>query len=147
MTFVAHTLIGAAIAAKITNPYLAGPIALCSHFLCDMIPHWDLGTSWRNRPKKITGTLAIIETFIAIFGTYFLFINIIKSPILLITVIFFSLLPDWLEAPYFMFANSPKIFKYVYKIQSFLHSRLPAPWGIYTQILVVIIFLFFGFVI
>lgn len=147
MTFIAHAVIGATIAYKINNPYLAGSLSVISHFLCDMIPHWDLGTFWRNRPKIITGILAIIETVIAVLGTYIVFNKLVPSASLLMISIFFSLVPDWLEAPYFMFKKAPKFFYYVYKFQSYVHMRLKAPAGIFTQIAVVGIFLYVAFAI
>ncbi|MBI2012734.1 hypothetical protein HYS90_02270, partial [Candidatus Curtissbacteria bacterium] len=49
MTATAHALIGASIAAKITNPYLGIPLAIISHFVADLIPHWDAGTNHREK--------------------------------------------------------------------------------------------------
>ena len=49
MTATAHALIGASLAVKITNPYIGLPLAIASHFVADMIPHWDAGT---NHKKK-----------------------------------------------------------------------------------------------
>ncbi len=140
MTSISHALIGASIAAKIHNPAAAAGISLITHFLCDTIPHWDLGTNWRLRPKLVTGILAIGETLIAIFGTFFIFSGTI-APLTLAIAIIFSLIPDWIEAPYFFLIPTPRFFYYVYKVQSTVHEKLQAPWGIVTQIAVVGLFM------
>lgn len=146
MTSISHALIGAAIAARIGNPGLASLVAFGTHFVCDAIPHWDLGTNWRLRPRIVTGILAIVETLVALAGTYFLFYKLV-NPQILALCIFFSLIPDWLEAPYYiMMPHSPKLFYYLYKVQSVVHEKMQAPWGIVTQLAVVTAFLFVGFV-
>lgn len=147
MTSVAHALIGAAIAAKIHDPLAAGSLALVTHFVCDAIPHWDLGTNWRSRPKHVTGILAIGETLLALALGYFLFAPFVANQFTLLVAVVASLFPDWLEAPYYiMLPHSPKFFYYMYKIQSYVHERMQAPWGIVTQVVVAVLFLFVGFV-
>lgn len=147
MTSVSHALIGAAIAAKIGDPAGAAVIGLLTHLVCDMVPHWDLGTNWRLRPRVVTGSLAIAETVVAMFGTYFIFSRFVPDQFILGIAIIFSLLPDWIEAPYYLLMpHPPKFFYYMYKWQSYLHSRLQAPWGVVTQVVVVGLFLYVGFV-
>ena len=146
MTSISHALIGASIAARINNPLVAGIVSLVTHFACDAIPHWDLGTNWRQRPKIVTGTLAIIETLVAIFGTYFLVAPTFQSVYVLIVCLVMSLIPDWLEVPYYLLlSKSPKSFYWIYKFQSLIHSRLQAPLGVMTQIVIVGLFLWVGF--
>ncbi len=146
MTFTAHVLIGTAIANRIPNPWLVGPIALATHLLCDAIPHWDLGTNWRKRTKIVTGFWASFETVSAVTLALFFFSSRVPSLISLYVSLVASLLPDWLEAPYYLFPKTtPKIFYYIYRVQSYIHSRMKLPWGIVTQILVVGIFWFLGF--
>ncbi len=146
MTSISHALIGASIAAKVGNPYLTGVLALVTHFVCDAIPHWDLGTNWRSRRRLVTGLMAIAETLFAIIFTYLIFRNLVK-PTILLMAIFFSLVPDWAEVPYYiLLPQPPKIFYWIYKAQSLVHSKLNHPAGIITQALVVIAFLLVGFV-
>lgn len=147
MTAISHTLIGAAIAARVPDPTIAATLAVVAHFACDAIPHWDLGTNWRLRPRVVTGTLAIIETLVALLGTFFLFYRFIPPQLLAITLIF-SLIPDWLEVPYYlMLPRSPRLFYWIYKAQSVIHSKLEAPLGVATQVIVVGLFLYVGFVV
>ena len=147
MTSISHALIGAAIAAKIPDPVLAGFLAVVTHFVCDAIPHWDLGTNWRLRPRVITGALAILETLAAIAISFSLFVRFVPNQFTLIVAIIASLAPDWLEAPYYLLMpHPPKIFYYLYKVQSLIHERLETPWGVLTQVAVVAAFLLIGFV-
>lgn len=147
MTSISHALIGAAIAAKIDNPVLVAGMSFTSHFLCDAIPHWDLGTNWRLRPKAVTGILAILETLISIFGTFWIFSHFVPNQVTLVIAIFFSVLPDWIEAPYYLISPPPKIFVWMYKLQHYIHEKLEAPAGIWTQVISVAVFLVVGFLI
>lgn len=51
MTGLNHGMTGAVIALIVKNPVLAVPLAFTSHFLQDIIPHWDYGIK-RNLDKK-----------------------------------------------------------------------------------------------
>ena len=51
MTATAHALIGGAIAAGIASQPLGIALALASHPLADLIPHWDFGWGWRKKSK------------------------------------------------------------------------------------------------
>lgn len=145
MTSVSHALIGAAIASRVVDPFTVAVIAFTTHFVCDAIPHWDLGTNWRGRSKRITGTLAIAETMIAVFGSYLLFMNFVPNKFALALGIFFSVLPDLLQAPYYMFKNAPSICVISHNAQSAIHERLQAPWGVLTQVATVAAFLWVGY--
>ncbi len=41
MVLTPHILIGAAIGAKIRNPFLISALGILSHLILDKIPHWD----------------------------------------------------------------------------------------------------------
>lgn len=146
MTSITHVIIGASVAAKTNNPYIAASVALGLHFVADLIPHWDLGTNHRKRPKWVTGSLAIAETLIALTIGFFVFLPYVSSTVVLAVAIIFSLLPDWLEAPYHILnPHAPKFFYYLYKPQSILHSRAQLPWGLVTQLVTIAIALYIGF--
>lgn len=153
MTATAHALVAAAIARAVPNPYLAIPLAITSHFIMDAIPHWDIGADWRTRSKKVTGALAIAETVLGITLTYFLFRGKVESPLLLSTIIAGEL-PDWLEAPwYIFFANKKKrgvskkagfferLTYRIYRRENMVHAKASLPFGLITQIVTVAFFL------
>jgi hypothetical protein len=153
MTATAHALVAGAIARAVPNPYLAIPLAITSHFIIDAIPHWDLGADWRDRSKTVTGLLAVSETVLGITLAYFLFRGKVETPLLLSTIVA-SELPDWLEAPwYIFFANHNKhgISKHagfwerisyrIYRRENAFHSKADLPLGIITQVVAVAFFL------
>jgi hypothetical protein len=153
MTSTAHTLVAGAIASRLGNPYLAVPLAFCSHFVMDSIPHWDFGTNWRNRSKNATGAFAIADTLLGLTVAYFIFAAKVPTvPLLAVLVV--SVLPDWLEAPWYIFfanhektqpsANAEfmeKLTYRIYKLENRFHSKAQAPLGIITQIATVAFFL------
>lgn len=153
MTSTAHTLVGGAIAQAIPNPYIALPLIVMSHFLMDCIPHWDMGTNWRSRSKKLTGALAIAETLTGITIAYILYQGKVESPFLLFAIIA-SILPDWLETPwYILFAHQNKhvpskhasLFERlafgIYRLENLFHAKAQFPLGVLTQIATVAFFL------
>lgn len=153
MTATAHALVAGAIAAHFSDPVTAATIAFTSHFVMDSIPHWDFGTDWRNRPKHETGALAITETLFGIGIALIFFRSTVALPLLMLTIIA-SVLPDWLETPwYIFFAKADKhgpakragvmerLTYGLYKIPNVFHSKTSLPFGLVTQVVTVIFFL------
>jgi len=153
MTATAHAIVAGAIYRAIPNPAFSVPLAFASHFIMDAMPHWDFGTNWRKRSKTQTGMLAIAETVIGITLAYFLFQGKGDSLPLLATIIA-SELPDWMEAPwYIFFANKnkhkpkkragfwEKLAYRIYQTENIFHAKTDAPFGIFTQIATVGFFL------
>jgi hypothetical protein len=153
MTAISHTLVAGAIATKIHNPFLLVSACIIEHFILDSIPHWDFGTNWRSRPKYLTGIISIAETLIGIGISFFIFKSSVPPGMLLLAIIS-SILPDWLETPwYIFFANHQKfepskksgIFERltykIYKIENSFHAKAEFPLGLITQITTVVFFL------
>lgn len=136
MTATAHALIGASIAAKITNPYLGIALAILSHFIADLIPHWDAGT---NHKKKTLTRLKIEAAADVLLGfglSFILFRNIVEPTYLFIMIIA-AQLPDWLEAPSWMFGFRVPPFSWLDWLGHRLQSRMQLPWGLVTQVVIV----------
>lgn len=153
MTATAHVLVAGAIASKFPDPLQASLLAFCSHFIMDSIPHWDIGTQWRSRSKKTTGLLAIFETIVGIGIGISVFANSSQLTTLLFSI-FFSLLPDWLETPWYIFfahqkkhEPSPradfteKITFWIYKMENRFHAKTTFLFGVITQVVTVAFFL------
>jgi hypothetical protein len=135
MTATAHALIGGAIAASISNPSIALPLAIISHPLLDMIPHWDLGTGWRSKNKVTLFVESVLDLIIGIVLAYFIFGRSVE-PIYFLTVIFFSEIWDILMMPYLLFGWKFAPFSTAYRLQHNIqkHAKLSfLPWGILTQ--------------
>jgi len=153
MMATAHTLVAGAIAAKVGNPALALTLAFSSHFILDSIPHWDFGTNWRKRTKLATGTFAIFDTTIGFILAWVLFSGSVP-PLLLLGCLVLSVIPDWLEAPWYIFFADPNhkgpktnagiletMCYGVYELTSKVHTRGTFPWGVFSQIATVTFFL------
>lgn len=153
MTATAHALVAAAIVAAIPDPRISLPLAFTSHFIMDAIPHWDFGTNWRARSKTATGAVAILDTLLGFTVAYFAFGGKVDLPILVAGVSLGNL-PDWLEAPYYLFfakqhkkelaLNAPPLEKLTYKIyktENTFHAKAQLPFGLITQIITVAFFL------
>lgn len=153
MTATAHALVAGALASRFPDPATAGLLAFVSHFVMDSIPHWDIGTNWRQREKKTTGVLAIGETILGCTLAYFLFKGNVSLPVLAVAVAA-ALLPDWLETPWYIFfarhqKHVPgkraswieKLSFALYKTPNIFHSKTELPLGILTQVATVLFFL------
>lgn len=136
MTATAHALAGAVIAAKITNPYLAYPLALGSHFLMDIIPHWDTGTGHENKSRFKFFAESLLDLSVGFLLVLVLFGGHV-NPIHLWTTVLIAQLPDWFTAPYlFLKIKIFPIFE-LYKLQSALNTRASFVYGIATQVIIV----------
>lgn len=154
MTATAHALVAGAILTRFPDPLSASLLAFSSHYIMDSVPHWDFGTNWRKRPKSITGLLAIADTLLAFTVAYILFAGKVGVvPVTMVTVA--SLLPDWLETPWYIFFAHQKKHEpgpnagmweraayVVYKIPNLFHTKAQFPLGLFTQIATVAFFFF-----
>ena len=143
MTETAHLILGAAIASKMPNPILASILAVGSHIILDIVPHWDTGTNWRKRSVKKTVLYTGIDLGLGTAIGLVLFAKTTPLPYLLF-IMFLSTLPDWLEAPYFFGFKIPP-FSSIYKIQHILHKKKQLPWGLITQLAFLAVLLFILF--
>ncbi|MBI3283157.1 hypothetical protein HYZ70_03735 [Candidatus Curtissbacteria bacterium] len=141
MTATAHALIGASIAVKITNPIVGIPLAIASHFLADLIPHWDAGTNHRQKSLARLRLEAAVDVTVGFLLTFAVFRNLV-DPVYLFTMVVAAQLPDWLEAPSWMFGIKVPPFSWMDWLGHKLQSRLQLPWGLVTQAILVGIFVF-----
>lgn len=137
MTATAHALIGSSIAASITNPLLGIPLAFISHFLADVIPHWDEGTNHRKKTATRLKIESTIDVLLGFFLSFIIFRNFV-DPLYLFSMIIASQLPDWLTAPAHMFNLKIPPFTWMEYLGHRIQSRLQLPWGLLTQIAVVL---------
>lgn len=136
MTATAHALVGGAIAASIPNPALGISLALASHLILDMIPHWDFGLGWRNKSRTLFMAEGFFDLGVGLVSSYLIFgahVNLIYF----LTVVFASLAFDILTAPYWFFKWHFPPFSWAYRIQSQVNAKAKLPWGIFTQAITV----------
>lgn len=103
-----HAIVGAAIAAKIGNPYLAIPLAFASHFILDKVPHWNphLNTEIKKfgKPTLNSTIFIVLDVVAALVLGFFLASSALPDQSRAIQILlgaFAGVLPDVVEAPYF----------------------------------------------
>lgn len=138
MTATSHALIGTIIAAKIGNPALAIPIAIASHVVADAIPHWDTATNRKKKGFKKMLTDTVLDVLLGFYLSYLLLILFFPKtdPSYVFIMIITSQLLDWLTAPYYFFKI--KAFKFIYTFQKSFDNKLNLPWGLVTQIVLIV---------
>lgn len=140
MTATAHALLGTIIAAKVGNPSIALPLAIISHIVTDAIPHWDAATykNGKNGHQMFFGSIIDVGLgFVLSYSLLFLLFpktNLIYVLILIIA----SQGLDWITAPYYFFGVKKPPFIWFYQFQKIFHKALDNPWGIITQVGVVL---------
>lgn len=139
-----HILVGIAIATKIPNPILAIPLAFGSHFVLDMLPHWNphLNTEMKKYGRISKTTKAIIYGDALVSGAALLFFTSRALPdtMLAITIVLScvaSTLPDLMEAPYFFFKWKNAFLEKWILFQKSIQSDTGFFWGVATQIVTV----------
>lgn len=147
MTASGHALVGAAITTLLPNPAISLPVALFSHFAGDKLPHWDVMTD-KNKTKRQIFLQSVIDVLLGftLVGVIFIYFWHAPNPWLVLLGAFTAQLPDWLEIPYFFFNRKLPFITQNYQIQKWVHdvwfdSRLAAPWGIVSQVVVVVFFI------
>jgi len=147
-----HTVVGATIAIKIGNPALALPLSFLSHFLVDLLPHWNphIFKEKQKFGKISTSSKTIIVTDSLLSLIIGSLISLRAYPdwggiLTILMACFLAILPDLIEAPYFFakFKN-PKLLNY---INFHRHFQVKASFwvGIITQIIVVVVCLYLIF--
>jgi len=95
MQAINHTVTAGVIALTVKEPALVAPLALASHFLLDVIPHYGSYPPFARGTRtyyKIIAADGLISTLV-----YLVMIHIWPQYLLAISVgVFFSLLPDLL---------------------------------------------------
>jgi hypothetical protein len=141
MTATGHALIGTVIAAKVSNPALAIPIALASHVIADALPHWDTGTNRKRKTKTAFLVQTIIDVLLGLCLSLFLLAYLFPKTNLYyaLFIIFVAQSFDWATAPYVFFDMKFAPFSWVYKFQKLFDNRLAAPWGVIDQVFLVLL--------
>lgn len=140
MTATGHAIIGTIIAVKISNPYLAIPIAIASHIAADAFPHWDTGTTAKRKTPKRFFVESLIDVVLG-FVLSFLIIKLLFPQTDLLYVFVMILASqglDWLTSPYNFFGQKKPPFSWFYKFQKSFDNRMQAPGGIITQVIALI---------
>lgn len=144
-----HVMVGAAIATKIPNPLIAIPLAFASHFVLEMVPHWNphLNTETQKygRPTQKSTILVIIDCSLALIGGIFIAYQALPDTAHALTILLASLasiLPDLIEAPYFFLKAKNKIIEKWINLQKSIQNDTSVVPGLLTQYLTIFTALF-----
>lgn len=145
MLLTPHVFIGLAIAKLLPNPFLAIPVALLSHFLGDITPHWDFFSKTRKeerlrgwRPIAVMAELGLGIAVGVFFTTRALWLQQDpKAALLGLICGIMAVLPDALEAPYIYTDKAPLFIKRLTDVQRRLQTQAPMLLGIIIQLLII----------
>lgn len=140
MLAATHAITGAVIAKVSPSPSLGYVLALLSHPLLDLIPHWDMRTRHSKRPRDSVIFYSLIDAFVGFALGFLLVKNAVPWEQLFLTM-FVSQLPDWLEAPYVVFNWKFPPFSWIKAFQHLVHNKLSFPDGLYTQLILIFLLL------
>ena len=143
-----HVAVGAAIATKVGNPYLALPLALLSHFVMDKVPHWnphlnqDLDKEGKVKRKSANFNLVLVDSVTALtLGTALASRALPESTTkaaIILAGCFLAVLPDVVEAPHYFFGiRHPWMNKFIAWQKSIQSDTTPF-WGFITQSVAII---------
>lgn len=120
MTATNHALTGAVIGLSISNPIIALPLALGSHYIMDALPHF--GKKWEIHSTKFTRML-MLEALFCFLIVLIIFVVQPKNVILGIICAFVAAAPDLLSFNSYLKARQGKehkpslYFKFAKRIQ------------------------------
>ena len=145
MILTPHLLLGAAIAAKISNPFLILPLAFLSHYFLDLLPHkeYSVENIFKKNWKKS------LPDFIKVgvdFSSGIVLISIFSSSELIVYAgALLAILPDGITFFGFVFSNkfSEHNDDFHKKIHLFVNKKIPAFWGVFSQIATSLTAIFF----
>ncbi len=153
MLLTPHTFVGVALGVAINNPFIAVPLSFCMHFLGDKVPHWDFYSNTKKeervvgwRPVAVMADLAlgvVVGLTSTLYALWVMHDSSLALNIFLCGIA--AVLPDALEAPYIFMKKEPKILSHITKIQKKMQFQAPLPWGVLTQVLVILTSIFVTF--
>lgn len=139
-----HAIVGAAIATAIPNPLISLPLAFASHFVLDLIPHWNphIYTEIKKHGKILPKTLAIIvvDSVLALSAGFWISSLALPNTTQAIAILFgafFAVLPDLLEIPYYFFRVKNSFFIRLVDFEHKLQTNTSFIPGILSQVMVV----------
>ncbi len=135
-----HVVVGAAIAAKIGNPFLAIPLAFGSHFILDKVPHWNphLNTEIKKygHVTKQSKELLVADVCLSVLAGGFIAWHAmpdVNHVFIILLGGFAGVLPDVIEGPYFFLKIKSKLIMKWIKFQKSIQVDTTLVPGLLTQ--------------
>ena len=144
MLELAHALTGGVIAYEIGNPALSLPLAFASHFVVDLLPHWNPPLSAEKKRfgfiSKKTTFLVVVDSLIGLtLGLFLAFKALpdIKRMFFVVAGCFLAIFPDLVEAPFYFLHQKGKLMKKIVNFQGKIQYNAPFWPGMLFQALYV----------
>lgn len=135
-----HVFVGAAIATKIPDPLIAIPLAFVSHFILEMVPHWNphlnSETEKYGYPTKRSTAIVVADSSLALISGSLIAYSALPDMGQALTILFAclaSVLPDLIEAPYFFLKIKNKLIQKWIVFQKSIQNDTSIIPGLVTQ--------------
>ena len=142
MLELTHALTGATLVTKIQNPWLSLPLCFFSHFLVDLLPHWNPSLKMTKKRQGLfylppaTVTLIVIDCLIGLFLGLFLAFRALPDfnrALIMVAGAFLAILPDLAEAPYFFLGQKGQLARRLITFQQKHQWNVPFLPGLLFQ--------------
>lgn len=132
MLTTTHLMVGATLSTIFPNPLISFPLAFLSHFVIDLIPHWN----WK--PNTLFKQFAAIVE--GLFGLILVFILLKNSdqPLIVLFASLIATIPDALQGPYYLWGSKNVVVRKMTQFQRSHQGDLALPWGLIIQVAIVI---------
>jgi len=144
MFAIIHALLGGIIGLNLNSVWLVIFLSLASHFLLDMLPHWD-GTCGKKpcqpngklATKKSTLILRFFDFSVAIITIIFLFFQFNNKMLILGAI--FAILPDIAKIGYLTPLKKSKAYIQYLKFHSIIQKDVSWKLGLTIQLILLLI--------
>jgi hypothetical protein len=140
-----HVFVGAVIATKFPNPLIAIPLAFASHFVLEMVPHWNphlnSETEKFGQPTRRSTVITAVDSTLALASGSFIAYQALPNlgqAALILACSFASVLPDVMEGPYFFLKMRTNWIKKWIAFQKSIQSDTTPFWGFISQTLIIV---------
>lgn len=140
-----HVALGVAIAIKVQNPLIAIPTSLASHFILDVLPHWNPHINREikkyGKPTKQSVTIIVADSLLAFMIGLFAAYSKSNDAGIALTILACSLasvIPDIVEAPYYFLGYKTTIIEKWIAWQKGIQNDADIIPGIASQIAVIV---------
>lgn len=136
-----HAIVGATIVTKIPNPIVSLPLAFASHFVLDMVPHWNphLNTELKKFGDIRKSSSIIVAADVVtslVLGTYMATHFAMNQTHMYFIFLgaFSGVLPDVIEGPYFFLHMKSEFIKKWLAFQKSIQVDTDIVPGLLTQL-------------
>lgn len=128
-----HSLLGGAVGAATGNPWVAAPTGVASHVAGDLLPHWNPAFPFKSKALYafVIADFVVAEALVILFWLWFP-----DRPEIAVGA-FFGTLPDIVLGVRFTF--KVRWLRGYQRLHELLHWEVPVSYGVWPQLLVSIL--------